>query len=353
MQKIQPSVNKILVVGLGSIGLRHVRNISRYFPEDEIIIFSKRKSIPKKIKNNKNIIISNSINKCLENNPNIGFITNESAFHVPTSTKLARKGMDLFVEKPISNSTKGIEILQKYIKKNKLITQMGCNFRFFPPIKKIKQLVDSNAIGRIISVQVENNSYLPDYHPLEDYRKGYAAREDLGGGAVLTQIHEIDYLYWLFGDVKKVSSFTGKFSDLDVTADDMSTSLLEFKNGIIGQVHISYFQRPYFRSCKIKGTKGIIEWESIENNVNIFNMRTKKWKKVIINNNYKLVTGGITTGITDERLNQMYVEEIKHFMNCVKKRKKTINDLTQGEKTLRIALAMKESSKKGKIIIIK
>ena len=79
----------------------------------------------------------------------------------------------------------------------------------------------------------------------------------------------------------------------------------------------------------------------------------KKWKKVIINNNYKLVTGGITTGITDERLNQMYVEEIKHFMNCVKKRKKTINDLTQGEKTLRIALAMKESSKKGKIIIIK
>ena len=104
-------MNKILVVGLGSIGLRHVRNISRYFPEDEIIIFSKRKSIPKKIKNNKNIIISNSINKCLENNPNIGFITNESAFHVPTSTKLARKGMDLFVEKPISNSTKGIEIL--------------------------------------------------------------------------------------------------------------------------------------------------------------------------------------------------------------------------------------------------
>ena len=82
-------------------------------------------------------------------------------------------------------------------------------------------------------------------------------------------------------------------------------------------------------------------------------MKSKKWKKVNVNNNYKLITGGITTGKTDEKLNRMYVEEIKDFMNCVKKRKKTINDLIQGEKTLKIALAMKESSKKGKIITVR
>ena len=230
---------------------------------------------------------------------------------------------------------------------------MGCNFRFFPPIKKIKSLIDAKKIGRVISVQVENNSYLPDYHPWEDYRKSYAARKDLGGGAVLTQIHEIDYLYWLFGDVKNVSSFTGKYSDLNVTADDMSTSLIEFKNGVIGQIHISYFQRPYYRSCKIKGTNGVIEWNSVDNNVNVFNMKARKWKKIEIKNNYKLITGGITTGQTDKKLNQMYVEEIKHFMKCVKNRKSTINDIVQGEKTLKIALAMKESSKKGKIIMMK
>ena len=169
----------------------------------------------------------------------------------------------------------------------------------------------------------------------------------------MTQIHEIDYLYWLFGDVKNVSSFTGKYSDLNVTADDMSTSLIEFKNGVIGQIHISYFQRPYYRSCKIKGTNGVIEWNSVDNNVNVFNMKARKWKKIEIKNNYKLITGGITTGQTDKKLNQMYVEEIKHFMKCVKNRKSTINDIVQGEKTLNIALAMKESSKKRKIIFIK
>ena len=346
-------MNKILVVGLGSIGLRHVRNILVNFPNSRIIIYSKRKRVPIDIKNNNKIITFDSLEKCLKEEPNIGFITNESAFHVPTAIRLAKNGMDLFIEKPLSDSTKGIDELKKYIKKNKLITQLGCNFRFFPPIKKIKSLIDTKKIGRIISVQVENNSYLPDYHPWENYSEGYAARKDLGGGAVLTQIHEIDYLYWLFGDVKKVSSFTGKYSDLSVTADDMSTSLIEFNNNVIGQIHISYFQRPYFRSCKIKGTNGIIEWNSLDNNVNVFNMKQKKWKKMEIKNNYKLITGGITTGQTDKKLNQMYVEEIKHFMDCVNKRKITINDIVQGEKTLKIALAMKESSKKGKIIMMK
>ena len=346
-------MTKILVVGLGSIGLRHVRNIIDNFPTFKIFIYTKRKKIPKEIKDNKNIVILNLIDDCLQYKPDMGFVTNESAFHIPISIKLANIGMDLFIEKPLSNSFKDLNKLNDLIKKNKLITQMGCNFRFFPPLKKIKQLIDKKIIGRVISVQVENNSYLPDYHPLEDYRKGYAAREDLGGGALLTQIHEIDYLYWLFGDVKKVSSFTGKFSDLEVTADDMSTSLLEFENGVIGQIHISYFQRPYFRSCKIKGTKGIIEWNSIENEVNVFDMKSKNWKKQKINDNYKLITGGTTTGKTDKKLNQMYVEEIKHFMSCVKKRKETINDFKQGEKILKIALSMKESSKRKKIVLIK
>ena len=58
---------------------------------------------------------------------------------------------------------------------------IGCNLRFFPPISKIKKLIEQNKIGKIISVQIENGSYLPDWHPYEDYRKGYAAKKKLGG----------------------------------------------------------------------------------------------------------------------------------------------------------------------------
>lgn len=91
---------------------------------------------------------------------------------------------------------------------------MGCNLRFHDCIKKMKSLLEKETIGKIISVKVECGAYLPDWHPYEDYSKGYAARDDLGGGVVLTCIHELDYLYWFFGEIKEVFSITGKFSNL-------------------------------------------------------------------------------------------------------------------------------------------
>jgi predicted dehydrogenase len=213
---------------------------------------------------------------------------------------------------------------------------MGCNMRFHPCIKKIKSMVEQQKIGRIISVQVQNCSYLPDYHPWEDYRKGYAARKDLGGGIILTQIHEIDYLYWLFQEVENVISISGKFSDLDITTEDYVSSLLKFKNKIIGELHMDYFQRPDFRSCKIRGTKGEIYWDSDNNHVNVYAMNKKRWKTEMEVKNYQR--------------NFSYVAQLKHFIKCVKQRKETINDLEQGIDTLKIALAMKKSSKTMKSV---
>ena len=212
---------------------------------------------------------------------------------------------------------------------------MGCNFRFYPPIMKIKKCIEENRIGRIISVQVENGSYLPDWHPNEDYSEGYAAKQKLGGGVILTQIHEIDYLYWFFGKIDYVSSISGKYSDLKLDVEDISASILKFENKIIGELHIDFFQRPQFKRCKIRGTKGSIEWNSDENNVKKFNIKNQQWEIIPIKNNYKLSS--------KKKINSMYVEEIKHFIKCVKNRTETINPLIQGIETLKIALRIKKS----------
>ena len=106
--------------------------------------------------------------KCLAEKPNIGFITNETVHHVPVSKKLATAGLDLFIEKPLSNSTKSVSELVKLTKTKKLVTLMGCNLRFHECIKKIKSLIEQEKIGKIISVQVECGTYLPDWHPNED-----------------------------------------------------------------------------------------------------------------------------------------------------------------------------------------
>ena len=331
-------MTKILVVGYGSIGRRHVDNFLE-FKDIQLIVYTKRNDL--QLLKKKGVKVSNSLAECLKENPDIGIIANETSLHIPIAIKLAEEGLDLFLEKPLSNSLKDVEKLRAIVKKNKLITQIGCNLRFHPCIKKIKSLIEQQKIGKIISAQVQCCSYLPDYHRWEDYRKSCAARKDLGGGVILTQIHEIDYMYWFFQEVENVISMSGKFSELDVTAEDYVSSLLKFKNKIIGELHMDYFQRPNFRSCKIRGTKGEIYWNSDNNCVNIFNMNKKRWETKF------------DDGFSDNLdTYSSYIEELKHFLKCVKRRKETINDLEQGVTTLKIALAIKKASKLMKSVSV-
>ena len=324
-------MNRILVVGYGSIGKRHVKNLLQH-TNSQIIIYTKRQDLGFKTKR---VVVSNSFEYCLSQNPEIGFICNETSYHISTAIKLAKAGLDLFIEKPLSNSMRGVHTLDKIVKQKKLVTQMGCHLRFHQCIVKIHKLIKQKKIGRIISIQAENGSYLPDWHPYEDYRRGYAGKKKLGGGIVLTQIHDIDYLTWFFGNPKSIFSVMGKFSDLDISVEDYSASIIQFKNKITAELHLDFFQGPEYRECKIKGTKGVISWNSIDNQIELYNNRTKKWKIILKLKKF-------------ER-NEMYIDEVKHFLKCVKNRKKTINNLHDGIKTMNIALKMKKSAKNKKI----
>ena len=326
---------KILIIGFGSIAKRHINNLIHNI-NCEIIVYSRRKNI--RFLDHKKIMVLNSLEKCLLEKPDVALITNETAFHIPMAIKMAKSGLDLFIEKPLSNSTNGIKTLQKIVKQKKLVTQMGCNLRFHKCIIKIRQLINQKKIGKVISIQSENGSYLPDWHPNEDYRKGYASDRQLGGGIILTMIHDIDYLYWIFGNPKSIFSVSGKFSDLDISAEDYCSSIIEFKNNNTAELHLDFFQRPEFRGCKIKGTKGVIYWNSDKNEIRLFKNRKKVWEVVL--------------ALKKFQRNEMYIDEIIHFLKCVKNRKQTINNLDEGIKTMKIALAMKKSSKNRRMIKI-
>ena len=200
----------------------------------------------------------------------------------------------------------------------------------------MKNIISKKKIGKIISVKVECGSYLPDWHPEEDYKNSYAARDDLGGGVVLTNIHEIDYLYWFFGMPQNIFSMTGNYSDLNISADDLCAGIIKFKNNVIAEIHLDYFQKPDYRSCKIIGTKGTAYWDSISNTVEIHDYKKNKWIKVLKWSEYDR--------------NFMFKEELIHFLDCVKKRKSSINPLeNDGINTLKIGLSLVNSSKTGKM----
>lgn len=326
---------KILVVGYGSIGKRHITNLST-IPKLEILVCTRRKN--DKFLKQKKCKIFRSLADAINEKPDAALITNVTNLHVQTAIKLANAKIDFFIEKPLSDSTKGITDLLKTVQKHKILTYVGCNLRFHPCIKMLKEIISKKELGRIISIHVENGSYLPDWHPYEDYKKSYAARNDMGGGASLTCIHELDYVYWFFGNPIEIFSFTGKFSDLGISADDLSTILMKFKNKCIAEVHLDYFQRPAFRSCKIIGTKGTAYWNSETNSVRVYDIETKKWTTRLKQKHYDV--------------NLTYVDEINYFINSVKKRKKMHNDIKEDINVLTIALTAKKSSKDKKVVAL-
>ncbi len=233
---------------------------------------------------------------------------------------------------------KDIDVLSEIIERKKIKVMIGCNFRFHECIKKIKELLDKNIIDKIISVKVECGSYLPDWHPNEDYRNSYAAQKELGGGVVLTCIHEIDYLHWFLGQVDSVVSFSGKYSDLELNVDDLSTALLKFKRNIIAELHLDFFQRKEFRSCKIIGKKGTIYWDSDNNLVKLFDINENKWMEILKISNYDR--------------NQMFMKELDYYLNCINQNKEPMNNITESKEVLKTALGIIESSETKKVVKI-
>ena len=122
-------------------------------------------------------------------------------------------------------------------------------------------MLAARAIGRIVAVRAEVGEYLPGWHPYEDYRQMYASRADLGGGVVLSQIHEIDYLYWLFGMPRRLMAMGGHLSSLEIDVEDTASILMECVvdgRPIPVHLHQDYVQRPPSRTCQIIGDDGKI-----------------------------------------------------------------------------------------------
>ena len=149
------------------------------------------------------------------------------------------------------------EQLIEIAREQNLVTMVGCQFRFHPLLKALREGLQSGLVGAVKDAHALWGEYLPDWHPWEDHRAGYAAREDLGGGVMLTLIHPIDYLYWLFGETDEVQAELGKLAELQTSVpDDWAKLKLQFKQGVSAKVDLDYLQRPAVHSLSVQGTNG-------------------------------------------------------------------------------------------------
>jgi len=294
-----------MVIGCGSIGTIHAKNLKSLGVKDIVIsdpIDSKLKSLGTKIRSN---LRYHDYKQAVKENSDIvaALICTPTAFHMDTAIYLAKKKINLFIEKPLSNNLKKTNILSKIVSKNKLIVMMGHSYMFDIGFLKLKSLLDKNIIGKIYFVTYFQGQYLPDWHSGEDYRTEYTANKSLGGGVLLTLTsHTFYVIEWLFGQVESIhGSLLDKVGSLEVDVDDCVFLLLKMKNNIIVQTQNNFLVRVYNHKIVIEGEKGMLEYDRERKKIGIF----------IFNKKSKLIQAG-------EANNARFVKEMKYFLKGLK-----------------------------------
>lgn len=272
-------INRILIVGLGSIGTRHLKIARNLFPDADIRVLRHQEcqSIPEYADG-----CFSTIEQAVAFSPQIAVIANPAPFHILVARRLADAGVHLLIEKPLSSSVNGVPQLIEACQKQGSVLMTGYNLRFLPSLQRFHNLLLDNAIGRVLSVRCEIGQYLPTWRPNTDYRESVSARRKLGGGVLLELSHELDYLRWIFGEVEWVKATLSRQSALEIDVEDTAHLILGFvpaddKFQLIGTVNLDFIRHDTTRSCTAIGENGTLRWNGLTGVVELYEAGDEEW----------------------------------------------------------------------------
>ncbi len=319
---------KILVIGCGSIGQRHIKNL-RSLGYDDIDAVDTDSSNLETVRKNLNV------RHCFPDHMSAlkksghydaGFVLTPPVSHIPIALDLAKQGINLFIEKPLSNSMERVDDLLTEVEKNNIIAMVGYNQRFTAGIQELKKNIKK--VGKIHFIRAEVGQYLPDWRKSQDYRKNYTARKELGGGILLDGSHEIDYVLWLVNkEVRHISGFQNRLSDLEIDVEDCVDIYLRFEGGIVATIHMDMIERGYNRYCRIVGEKGTLKWDFSDKTLSFHDGEN----------------GTDTVKVFDSfDPNQSYIDEMSHFIECLNNGHKPEPSLQDAVKVLEIVNSVRK-----------
>jgi len=259
--------------------------------------------------------------------PDTVLVTAPSSMHVELAIVGARNGCHLFIEKPLSHTLDGVGDLLETVKRQTLITMVGCNMRFHPGPALVKRLIDEGVVGNVLAARVKTGSYLPEWRPGMDYRDSYSASVRMGGGALLDCIHEIDLALWYLGPGRVAGSAIRRADSLGLEVDGLAELLVQHDRGALTSIHVNFVQRDYKRCCQVIGEKGTIYWDFAAPAVEVHTSQTTA-RRYDLDPNWNV--------------DQMYLDEMSYFIDCVEKCKQTFCSVEDGKAALQIVLSAKE-----------
>ena len=344
---IHQEIKKIFFVGLGGAGQRHLRifknllagnvEFSAYRSTSRTPLLNPDFSVsaPISLEKKYDLTLFSSLEEGLENEPDLIVISNPSSLHFETAKKAAERNINIFVEKPFSNNLDGFSDFENRVLEKNLYFFVSFQRRFHPYLKKIKEIIESGMLGKIITANFNVASYVPAWHPYEDYKQLYACRGDLGGGVLLTEIHELDLCYWYFGFPDNVNCIGGNYSDIKLDVEDTTHVTLEYHDFAV-QVNLCFMQQHNRRDLYIAGKNGYIEWNAIGNTFKFINYMGEK-EEVLCDPGY--TNDEMFISQAEYFLNEFKISHIKSYLEVAKS-------------SLAIVQAAKESMKNSRKVSV-
>jgi len=323
----------VAVLGCGSIGQRHLRNLAG-LPGIASLL-----AVDPDMERREQAVAAvsaepfESFDQALCRRPQAVVVATPTHLHLESVTKVVRAGCHIFVEKPIAMRSQGVAELLEDADRASLVVMVGYNLRFHPGLRELRALMEQGAIGRIIWVRAEYGWHLPNWRPDRDYRSTYSARRNEGGGVLLDGSHELDLLRYLLGEAEQVYCLARNTGTLGTDVEEVAALVAGFADGVMGEVHLDFLQRAYSRTCKVVGTEGTAIWEYVGEKLTVFRAQSDAWE---------------TQASPGFEPNHAYLAEMQEFLEAIRERRRPQPDGWQGLRTLDLAEAAARSTASGR-----
>lgn len=328
---------RFAVVGCGSIGSRHLRNLAALGCEHLVAVdadpaAAQRAAAPV------GASVAPTLAGALNAGAEVVIVATPTHLHLEPALQAVRGGAALLVEKPLAHALDGLDALVAEADAAGTTALVACNLRFHPGLAQLKKLAAAGAVGRVLSARIEYGGWLPGWRPAQDYRTGYAARRGTGGGVVLDAIHELDVARWLLGEPSHVACFAGQLSSLEIETEDVAAVILRHPSGVLAEVHVDYVQRTVSRTCQLIGEEGTLRWDWTTGETRLFRASAGEWFS------FPAPAGW--------EPNEMYLAELRHLLACLEGRETPAQTLAEGRDVLDTALAALRSSETGDVLAL-
>jgi predicted dehydrogenase len=326
------SAPRVLVVGAGSIGTRHIENLLMLGAK--VSVYRYRQELSNELGALGPVTVMDSIDAALDDAPSAVVIANRTDQHLEVALAAAKRGIHMFVEKPLAPGLTGLDELRREVNERDLVVEVGCMLRFHPTLRRVRTLISQSSLGRVYVVRAWVGQHLADWRPAVDYRDSYSAHLSQGGGVLLDLIHELDYLLWMLGEVSEVSAFSGHLSELETDAEDVVAILLRFATGAIVELHLDCVSPVVRRGCEVVGSDAVLTWDYMANRIELRGRGSSP----------KVEEGG------EFERNQMYRDHMSHFLARLVSKGAPAVGFDEGVRALKVTLAARASASSGRVM---